>query len=54
MRVHLWHGEHDGRVPNAHVDFTARRIHDCVLTTWRDAGHFGLFKHWDEILATLT
>jgi pimeloyl-ACP methyl ester carboxylesterase len=53
MRVHLWHGEQDPRVTKAQVDFTAQRIPDCVLVTWPDAGHMGMAKHWDEILAAL-
>lgn len=53
MQVHLWHGEQDQGVTKAQVDFTAQRIPDCVLATWPDAGHLGMAKHWDEILATL-
>ena len=54
MRVHLWRGEQDPRVPRAHFDFSARRIPDCVVTIWPDAGHWGCVKHWDQILGALT
>ena len=54
MRVHLWHGEQDARVPRQHLDFTARRIPDSVVTIWPDAGHMGCVKHWDQILRAMT
>ncbi len=54
MRVHLWHGEQDPRVPRSHFEFTARRIPNCVVSTWSDAGHWGIAKHWDQVLAALS
>jgi pimeloyl-ACP methyl ester carboxylesterase len=54
MRVHLWHGEQDPRVPRRHADFTASRIPDCVLTVWPDVGHFGIAKYWGQVLDALT
>ena len=54
MRVHLWHGEQDPRVPRSHFDFSARRIPDSVATIWPDAGHWGCVKHWGQILEALS
>lgn len=54
MRVHVWHGDQDRGVARVHVDFTVRRIPQCTLLTWADCGHFGVVKHWDEILAALS
>src|SRR5439155_545207 len=54
MRVHLWHGEQDPRVPRSHFDFSASRIPDSVVSIWSDAGHWGCVKHWDQILGALT
>lgn len=53
MRVHLWHGEQDPRVARKHVDFTASRIPDCVLTVWPGVGHFGIAKYWSQVLEAL-
>lgn len=54
MRVHLWRGEQDSLVTRPHFEFIASRIPDCVATTWPDAGHLGIAKHWDEVLGALT
>jgi pimeloyl-ACP methyl ester carboxylesterase len=53
MRVHLWYGEQDERIARRHVDFIAGQIHDCVLSIWPDAGHFGIAKHWRQVLGAL-
>jgi pimeloyl-ACP methyl ester carboxylesterase len=53
MRVHLWYGELDERIARRHVDFIAGQIRDCVLVVWPDAGHFGIAKHWGQILGEL-
>lgn len=53
IRVHVWHGEQDSRVSQAHVDFITNKIRDCTAINWPDAGHFGIAKHWGEILETL-
>lgn len=54
MRVHIWHGEQDPRVPRQHIDFTVNRIPDSVVTIWADAGHWGCVKHWNQILRAMT
>jgi pimeloyl-ACP methyl ester carboxylesterase len=54
VHVHIWHGEQDPWVKQAHIDFTASRIQDCTVVVWPDSGHLGFVKHWDEILETLT
>ena len=53
-RVHVWHGDQDRGVARAHVDFTVKRIPECTLVRWADSGHFGVVRHWDEILAALS
>ena len=53
MKVHVWHGEQDPRVTAAQAEFVSNQIPDAVLTTWPDAGHMGMAKHWDEVLAEL-
>jgi pimeloyl-ACP methyl ester carboxylesterase len=54
--VHIWYGVQDPRFQGRGrelLDWVASRIPDCRLTAWPDAGHMGMAKHWDEILATL-
>ena len=52
--VHLWHGEQDARVPLVTQEFAAETIPDARLTIWPDAGHFGIAKHWSQILGAVT
>jgi hypothetical protein len=54
--VHIWYGVEDARFQGRGrelVDWIAGRIPHCVVVTWKDAGHMGLVKHWDELVATL-
>ena len=54
--VHIWYGVQDARFQGRGrelVDWIAGRIPRCVVVTWKDAGHMGLVKHWDELVATL-
>jgi pimeloyl-ACP methyl ester carboxylesterase len=51
MDVHLWHGKQDTLVSLDDVEWVASRIPKCRLIIWDDAGHLGVAKHWDEVLA---
>lgn len=53
MRVHLWHGEADTSTPLAMAQYLARALPNCQATFLPDEGHFLLFTHWHDILATL-
>lgn len=53
VHVQVWHGEQDTRVTAAQAEFVSNQIPDAVLTTWPDAGHMGMAKHWDQVLAAL-
>lgn len=52
--VHLWHGEQDPRVRLVTQEFAAETIPDARLTVWPDAGHFGIAKHWRQVLEAVT
>jgi pimeloyl-ACP methyl ester carboxylesterase len=52
IHVYLWHGKQDSRGKQADIDFIASHIPECTATTWPDAGHLGIAKHWDEVLGT--
>lgn len=54
IEVSLWHGEHDHLESRRSVDLVAEGIPRCRVVSWPDAGHLGLMKHWDEVLATVT
>ena len=51
--VHLWHGEADRINLPGWGRFVAAELRHGELTTWPEAGHFGLFEHWGDILSTL-
>jgi pimeloyl-ACP methyl ester carboxylesterase len=48
--VDVWHGAQDPLVDRRHVDFTVQLLPNARLTVWEDSGHFGLARHWGEIL----
>jgi pimeloyl-ACP methyl ester carboxylesterase len=52
--LHLWHGAQDPIVERRHVDFVAQMLPNARLTVWNDSGHFGVPRHWDEILEAVT
>ena len=53
MCVNFWYGEQDPLVARRWVDFAVEHLPDCTLAVWPDAGHFGLAKHWREVLQVL-
>jgi pimeloyl-ACP methyl ester carboxylesterase len=52
--VHLWHGAQDPIVERRHVDFAVQTLPNARLTVWNDSGHFGVARHWGEILEAVT
>ncbi len=53
MCVNFWYGEQDPLVARRWVDFAVEHLPDCTLAVWPDAEHFGLAKHWREVLQVL-
>jgi len=51
--VHLWQGELDVSVSPTSSRYLARTIPDCRATFIPDAGHFWIFEHMGDVLATL-
>jgi pimeloyl-ACP methyl ester carboxylesterase len=49
--VRIWHGAHDTR---AAPDFAhlAAALPGAVPVVWPDDGHYGVLRHWDEVLET--
>jgi hypothetical protein len=45
----LWHGAHDTRAERD-ARHLARALPDARLTVWDDAGHYGVLRHWGEVL----
>jgi pimeloyl-ACP methyl ester carboxylesterase len=54
MEVHVWHGEQDPIVERRHAEFIANTLPNGRLIVWEDSGHFGIARHWDEILQAVT
>jgi len=50
VSVHLWYGEQERAAYHEAAEFAAETIPDARLTSWPDAGHMGVAKHWHEIL----
>ena len=45
MRVLLWNGEREGKVPVAHGRYLASAIPNCRATFYPDEGHLSLPVH---------
>jgi pimeloyl-ACP methyl ester carboxylesterase len=52
--VHVWHGAQDPIVERRHIDFIAKTLPNARRTDWDDSGHFGIARHWGEILEAVT
>ncbi|HYU56678.1 MAG TPA: alpha/beta hydrolase, partial [Actinomycetota bacterium] len=50
--IRIWHGAQDTR---ARPDFEhlAAALPGCVPAVWPDDGHYGVLRHWGEVLARL-
>jgi pimeloyl-ACP methyl ester carboxylesterase len=53
MQVQLWQGSADAVTPLSMGRCVAQAIPDCRATFLPDEGHFLLFDHWTEILASM-
>jgi pimeloyl-ACP methyl ester carboxylesterase len=53
MLVHLWHGTDDHSTPLSMAYHVWHTIPHCRAKFFPGEGHFLLFDHWEEILATL-
>ena len=49
--VHLWYGGQDSGEGLADFERVAAAIPGSTLTVWPDAGHFGVCKHWGDVLS---
>lgn len=47
--VRLWHGAQDTR-GEAAFGYLAATLAGCNAVTWPDAGHYGVLRHWREVL----
>jgi pimeloyl-ACP methyl ester carboxylesterase len=48
--VRLWHGDQDTRGEPAFRSLAAT-LPGCAAEVWPDAGHYGVLRHWPEVLA---
>jgi pimeloyl-ACP methyl ester carboxylesterase len=51
--VHVWWGESDANVGQAHADYLAASIPRATLVTFADAGHLVPISHWGDMLNAL-
>lgn len=51
--VHVWHGAQDVRAEPTFRSLAAT-LPACRPTIWPHAGHYGVVRHWPEVLAALT
>jgi pimeloyl-ACP methyl ester carboxylesterase len=52
--VHLWHGAMDRDAPIGMARAVTRALPDARPRFFEGEGHLLIFKHWEEILSTLT
>jgi pimeloyl-ACP methyl ester carboxylesterase len=50
--VRLWHGAEDTRGEPA-FRYLAATLPGCRAQVWPDAGHYGVLRHWSEVLTAL-
>jgi pimeloyl-ACP methyl ester carboxylesterase len=53
MEIRLWHGTEDASMPLGHAQYLAATFPRCSAKFLEGEGHFLLFDHWEEILASL-
>jgi hypothetical protein len=49
--VRIWHGAHDSRA-EPDFEYLAAALPDARPTVWPDDGHYGVLRHWTEVLRT--
>ena len=47
--VRVWHGAHDARAA-PDFEYLAATLPGAVPTVWPEDGHYGVLRHWDEVL----
>jgi len=47
--VHIWHGAHDTRAA-PDFEYLAATLPAALPAVWPDDGHYGVLRHWDEVL----
>lgn len=52
--VHLWSGTLDQNTPPAMTHYLASQLHNSHIHHLQDEGHFALYRHWEEILQSVT
>lgn len=52
--VHLWSGTLDQNTPAAMTNYVATQLPNSYLHPLQDEGHFALYRHWEEILKSVT
>jgi pimeloyl-ACP methyl ester carboxylesterase len=52
--VHIWHGEDDRTVPNAHGRWVASQVPSAELTIWPGVGHLHTPERWAEVYSRLS
>jgi pimeloyl-ACP methyl ester carboxylesterase len=50
--VRLWHGAQDTRGEPA-FRYLSAALPACEAEVWRDGGHYGVLRHWGEVLAAV-
>ena len=53
MKVRLWQGDADVRVPLQMGEYYASTIPDCAATFYPNEGHFIFYSHAEEIFGAL-
>jgi pimeloyl-ACP methyl ester carboxylesterase len=48
----LWHGAQDTR-GEAPFHYLSATLPDCRAEVWPDAGHYGVLRHWPEVLRSV-
>jgi hypothetical protein len=51
--VRIWHGAHDTRAA-PDFEYLAVTLPDARPTVWPAEGHYGVLRHWDEVLQTVS
>jgi pimeloyl-ACP methyl ester carboxylesterase len=53
QHVEMWVGDADDILDPEMSTSLAKRLPDAMLHTWPDAGHYGVYARWQELLSSL-
>jgi pimeloyl-ACP methyl ester carboxylesterase len=53
QHVEMWVGDADDILDPEMSTSLAKRLPDATLHTWPDAGHYGVYARWQELLSSL-